>query len=163
MEAKDAWTLFKLMDVSGDGWLIRWSSNESALHASTFLHLLEFNWFEKNRYLEFLTPWKSSMGHPSVRNVLIRLFRRSRDEPKIWPFSPCCEMLRGCRVSLQDHGHTGVATGNGDLDASEFVDGCMRLKGPARSIDVSLLLQEQRRMRKKITGWTDPLGPGWYP
>eukprot|EP00438_Fugacium_kawagutii_P010472 Skav230362 [mRNA] locus=scaffold291:60687:61064:- [translate_table: standard] len=44
--------------------------------------------------------------------------------------------------------------GNGDLDASEFVDGCMRLKGPARSIDVSLLLQEQRRMRKKITGWT---------
>lgn len=41
-------------------------------------------------------------------------------------------------------------SGNGDLDASEFVDGCMRLKGPARSIDVSLLLQEQRRIRKKI-------------
>jgi len=43
-------------------------------------------------------------------------------------------------------------SGNGDLDASEFVDGCMRLKGPARSIDVSLLLQEQRRLRKKISG-----------
>jgi len=42
-------------------------------------------------------------------------------------------------------------SGNGDLDASEFVDGCMRLKGPARSIDVSLLLQEQRRLRKKIS------------
>ena len=28
----------------------------------------------------------------------------------------------------------------------------MRLKGPARSIDVSLLFQEQRRLRKKISG-----------
>ena len=53
----------------------------------------------------------------------------------------------GCLVSPHQFAD---ATGNGDLDASEFVDGCMRLKGPARSIDVSLLLQEQRRMRKKI-------------
>ena len=36
-------------------------------------------------------------------------------------------------------------SGNGDLDASEFVEGCMRLKGPARSIDVSLLMQEHKR------------------
>ena len=53
----------------------------------------------------------------------------------------------GCLVSPQ---FASDASGNGDLDASEFVDGCMRLKGPARSIDVSLLLQEQRRIRKKI-------------
>ena len=36
-------------------------------------------------------------------------------------------------------------SGNGDLDATEFVEGCMRLKGPARSIDVSLLMQEHKR------------------
>lgn len=38
-------------------------------------------------------------------------------------------------------------SGNGDLDAAEFVEGCMRLKGPARSMDVSLLMQEQKRFR----------------
>jgi len=41
----------------------------------------------------------------------------------------------------------------------------MRLKGPARSIDVSLLLQEQRRLRKKISGTSVYLkilvGLGW--
>ncbi|CAK9092622.1 unnamed protein product [Durusdinium trenchii] len=41
-------------------------------------------------------------------------------------------------------------SGNGDLDATEFVEGCMRLKGPARSIDVSLLMQENKRVRKKL-------------
>lgn len=41
-------------------------------------------------------------------------------------------------------------SGNGDLDATEFVEGCMRLKGPARSIDVSLLMQEHKRLRKKL-------------
>lgn len=48
-----------------------------------------------------------------------------------------------------------LALGHGDLDASEFVDGCMRLKGPARSIDVCLLLQEQRRLRKKVISCLD--------
>ncbi|CAK9092119.1 unnamed protein product [Durusdinium trenchii] len=41
-------------------------------------------------------------------------------------------------------------SGHGDIDASEFVEGCMRLKGPARAIDMSILMQEQRRMRKKL-------------
>ena len=40
--------------------------------------------------------------------------------------------------------------GDGELDADRFVEGCMRLKGTARSMDVSLVLQEQRRLRKKI-------------
>ncbi len=42
-------------------------------------------------------------------------------------------------------------SGNGDLDASEFVEGCMRLKGPARSIDVSLLMQEHKRSLVKLS------------
>ena len=41
-------------------------------------------------------------------------------------------------------------SGDGELDADRFVEGCMRLKGTARSMDVSLVLQEQRRLRKKI-------------
>ena len=41
-------------------------------------------------------------------------------------------------------------SGNGDLDASEFVEGCMRLKGPARSIDVAIMMQEHKRVRKKV-------------
>ena len=64
-----------------------------------------------------------------------------------------CAFLGGSPLRLECFGVVAcrsLRSSNGDLDASEFVDGCMRLKGPARSIDVSLLLQEQRRIRKKI-------------
>ena len=44
-------------------------------------------------------------------------------------------------------------SGNGDLDAQEFVEGCMRLKGPARSIDVSLLMQENKRALGEVSHW----------
>eukprot|EP00435_Cladocopium_sp_Y103_P041685 s3347_g11.t1 len=105
VEAKDAWTLFKLMDVSGLG--------------------------NRNRNRRE-TVEKPCCGQEK-RGLLELLL--------------CSSVVSRIALELPE---TLKKLGNGDLDASEFVDGCMRLKGPARSIDVSLLLQEQRRMRKKI-------------
>jgi len=38
--------------------------------------------------------------------------------------------------------------GSGSLSADEFLNGCLRLRGEAKSLDVALLIQEVRRVRK---------------
>eukprot|EP00930_Biecheleria_cincta_P085465 TRINITY_DN7485_c0_g1_i1.p1 TRINITY_DN7485_c0_g1~~TRINITY_DN7485_c0_g1_i1.p1 ORF type:complete len:665 (+),score=103.64 TRINITY_DN7485_c0_g1_i1:22-2016(+) len=40
--------------------------------------------------------------------------------------------------------------GRGFLGVEEFVDGCQRLKGSARSIDLAVVRQEQRRVKKLV-------------
>merc|ERR1719401_2990123 len=40
--------------------------------------------------------------------------------------------------------------GSGTVDANEIVQGCLRLKGTARALDVALLMQLQLRMNTKM-------------
>eukprot|EP00930_Biecheleria_cincta_P096756 TRINITY_DN88550_c0_g1_i1.p1 TRINITY_DN88550_c0_g1~~TRINITY_DN88550_c0_g1_i1.p1 ORF type:complete len:609 (-),score=80.78 TRINITY_DN88550_c0_g1_i1:194-2020(-) len=40
--------------------------------------------------------------------------------------------------------------GTGDVDAAEFVEGCMRLKGPAKSIDIAGLMHECKLIQRRI-------------
>eukprot|EP00930_Biecheleria_cincta_P097797 TRINITY_DN89481_c0_g1_i1.p1 TRINITY_DN89481_c0_g1~~TRINITY_DN89481_c0_g1_i1.p1 ORF type:complete len:679 (+),score=137.93 TRINITY_DN89481_c0_g1_i1:67-2103(+) len=40
--------------------------------------------------------------------------------------------------------------GNAEVPLDEFLDGCLRLKGPARSIDVHSLIHESREIRKLL-------------
>merc|ERR1719464_259278 len=42
--------------------------------------------------------------------------------------------------------------GNGFVDLDEFLSGCLRLKGPAKQVDLALLLMESTRITKKIAG-----------
>merc|ERR1712100_18992 len=35
--------------------------------------------------------------------------------------------------------------GNGSIDVNEFLSGCLRLRGPAKSLDMQVLLREHRR------------------
>merc|ERR1712217_643409 len=42
--------------------------------------------------------------------------------------------------------------GNGFVDVDEFLSGCMRLKGPAKQVDLALLLMESTRITRKIAG-----------
>mmetsp|Transcript_67386 Transcript_67386/g.191245 ORF Transcript_67386/g.191245 Transcript_67386/m.191245 type:complete len:138 (-) Transcript_67386:115-528(-) len=39
---------------------------------------------------------------------------------------------------------------DGELDVDEFLDGCLRLKGVARSIDVYSLIQQSRLLCKRV-------------
>merc|ERR1712125_274061 len=40
--------------------------------------------------------------------------------------------------------------GSGELSLDEFLDGCLRLKGPARSIDVYTLMYESRKLNNRF-------------
>jgi len=40
--------------------------------------------------------------------------------------------------------------GTGDVDVEEFVEGCLRLKGPARSIDIAVILHDHQLMKKRL-------------
>merc|ERR1712100_247907 len=42
--------------------------------------------------------------------------------------------------------------GNGFIDVNEFLSGCLRLRGPAKSLDMQLLLRENRRALQKVLG-----------
>lgn len=108
VEAKDAWTFFKLMDVSGD--------------AATYTFWKEYFRLPLLHYAH---------GHVDIHFQCCYLQFR-------WgAFAPFLFVSK-------------LQWGDGELDADRFVEGCMRLKGTARSMDVSLVLQEQRRLRKKI-------------
>lgn len=37
--------------------------------------------------------------------------------------------------------------GNGEVDSEEFLDGCLRLRGPAKALDMALLMREIRHIR----------------
>lgn len=39
---------------------------------------------------------------------------------------------------------------NGGVDAEEFLSGCMRLRGPARALDLTMLVREVRRLDQQI-------------
>jgi len=45
--------------------------------------------------------------------------------------------------------------GSGSLSADEFLNGCLRLRGEAKSLDVALLIQEVRRVRKMFEHYLD--------
>lgn len=47
------------------------------------------------------------------------------------------------------------ATSSGVIDAEEFVDGCLRLKGPAKSIDLATFRDDTRRMLDRMAEWMD--------
>merc|ERR1719364_90285 len=40
--------------------------------------------------------------------------------------------------------------GSGFIDAEEFLSGCLRLRGPAKALDLALLMHEVRRMVSRI-------------
>lgn len=40
--------------------------------------------------------------------------------------------------------------GNGSIDPDEFVSGCLRLRGPAKALDLALLMHEVRRMAAQV-------------
>lgn len=109
VEAKDAWTFFKLMDVSGD--------------AATY------------------TFWKEYFRLPLLHYA---------HGPCWYPFSMLLPPILHYGAFAPFLFVSKLQWGDGELDADRFVEGCMRLQGTARSMDVSLVLQEQRRLRKKI-------------
>merc|ERR1712060_41369 len=41
--------------------------------------------------------------------------------------------------------------GSGEVDLTEFCDGCLRLKGEANSFDINCLMYESKRVVTKIT------------
>merc|ERR1712228_905693 len=50
--------------------------------------------------------------------------------------------------------------GSGDVDVNEFLDGCLRLKGQARSIDVYAVMHDIRGLDGKICELSELLGGG---
>lgn len=46
---------------------------------------------------------------------------------------------------------------NGILDARELVDGCLRLRGPARAVDVALLAQDTKILSERIDHHLDAI------
>mmetsp|Transcript_98388 Transcript_98388/g.175185 ORF Transcript_98388/g.175185 Transcript_98388/m.175185 type:complete len:763 (+) Transcript_98388:76-2364(+) len=42
------------------------------------------------------------------------------------------------------------AESNGDIDLREFMDGCMRLRGPAKAMDIACIMDESRRIKRKV-------------
>jgi hypothetical protein len=40
--------------------------------------------------------------------------------------------------------------GHGCVEISDFVDGCLKLKGPAKSVDIACLLHENKKLKKKL-------------
>merc|ERR1740130_2653197 len=40
--------------------------------------------------------------------------------------------------------------GSGSIDAEEFLSGCLRLRGPAKALDLALLMHEVRRLVTKM-------------
>ncbi|CAE7727051.1 NaCP60E [Symbiodinium pilosum] len=40
--------------------------------------------------------------------------------------------------------------GNGDINLSEFTDGCLRLRGPAKALDIACVMDESRRIKRKV-------------
>lgn len=98
----------------------------------------------------FMSVFKSiqiERGDVASENLTYMEFEALFNEPHIQSFFQSLDVETSDAWTLFKLMDT---SGNGDLDATEFVEGCMRLKGPARSIDVSLLMQEHKRLRKKL-------------
>merc|ERR1712190_180155 len=47
--------------------------------------------------------------------------------------------------------------GSGLIDIDEFCDGCLRMKGEAKSFDIQCLIYESQRLISKTTGLTEHL------
>merc|ERR1719401_27512 len=47
--------------------------------------------------------------------------------------------------------------GSGLIDIDEFCDGCLRMKGEAKSFDIQCLIYESQRLLTKTTGLTEHL------
>jgi len=39
---------------------------------------------------------------------------------------------------------------NGDINLDEFMDGCLRLRGPAKALDIASVMDESRRIKRKV-------------
>jgi len=48
--------------------------------------------------------------------------------------------------------------GSGSVDADEIVNGCLRLRGPAKSLDISLLLRVVERMDRHLSRLSECCG-----
>eukprot|EP00434_Breviolum_minutum_P029441 symbB.v1.2.026033.t1/scaffold2572.1/size76036/3 len=83
----------------------------------------------------FMSVFKSiqiERGEVASENLTYMEFEALFNEPHIKSFFQSLDVETSDAWTLFKLMDT---SGNGDLDASEFVEGCMRLKGPARSID----------------------------
>merc|ERR1719498_1208064 len=40
--------------------------------------------------------------------------------------------------------------GSGSIDAEEFLSGCLRLRGPAKALDLAILMHEVRKVHSKL-------------
>ncbi|CAK9101590.1 L type [Durusdinium trenchii] len=100
-------------------------------------------------FMSMFEMLQQDLGRRATGNLTFMEFEELFDKPHIRSFFEALDVETKdawTLFNLMD------ISGSGDLEASEFVEGCMRLKGPARAIDVSLLLREQRRTRKKLLG-----------
>jgi len=40
--------------------------------------------------------------------------------------------------------------GNGDINLMEFMEGCLRLRGPAKALDIACVMDESRRIKRRV-------------
>eukprot|EP00930_Biecheleria_cincta_P016837 TRINITY_DN13565_c0_g1_i1.p1 TRINITY_DN13565_c0_g1~~TRINITY_DN13565_c0_g1_i1.p1 ORF type:complete len:705 (-),score=126.99 TRINITY_DN13565_c0_g1_i1:129-2243(-) len=43
------------------------------------------------------------------------------------------------------------AEGNGDIDYGEFMAGCMKMRGPAKAVDIAWMMHENKRLKQHVT------------
>ena len=98
-------------------------------------------------FMSMFESLQKDRGEVATGNITYLEFEELFNEPHIKSFFQSLDVETHDAWTLFKLMDT---SGNGDLDATEFVEGCMRLKGPARSIDVSLLMQDNKRFRRRL-------------
>lgn len=89
-------------------------------------------------------PDNDAGGHS---HVTLYDFERRFEAPEVLSFFQVLDIDVNDAWTL----FTLMSPGNdGTLNADEFIEGCMRLKGAAKKIDVAVMMREQRRMKKKL-------------
>eukprot|EP00930_Biecheleria_cincta_P004229 TRINITY_DN105128_c0_g1_i1.p1 TRINITY_DN105128_c0_g1~~TRINITY_DN105128_c0_g1_i1.p1 ORF type:complete len:617 (+),score=120.30 TRINITY_DN105128_c0_g1_i1:52-1902(+) len=76
-------------------------------------------------------------------------FEARFQEPEVVSFFQCLEIDMSDAWSLFK---LMTPKRNGTLNVDEFVEGCLRLKGTAKKIDVAVMMQEQKRIKRRLEG-----------
>eukprot|EP00930_Biecheleria_cincta_P003296 TRINITY_DN10421_c0_g1_i1.p1 TRINITY_DN10421_c0_g1~~TRINITY_DN10421_c0_g1_i1.p1 ORF type:complete len:668 (+),score=110.41 TRINITY_DN10421_c0_g1_i1:145-2004(+) len=93
-------------------------------------------------------------------NLTLYSFEKQFEDPKVRTFFQSLDLEASDAWTLFKLMDTD---GTGNLNADDFVNGCLRLKGAARSVDVAVMLSEQRRMRKRVDKiWEKLHGPATH-
>eukprot|EP00747_Dinoflagellata_sp_TGD_P035795 gnl/TRDRNA2_/TRDRNA2_138084_c1_seq1.p1 gnl/TRDRNA2_/TRDRNA2_138084_c1~~gnl/TRDRNA2_/TRDRNA2_138084_c1_seq1.p1 ORF type:complete len:135 (-),score=25.91 gnl/TRDRNA2_/TRDRNA2_138084_c1_seq1:337-741(-) len=106
----------------------------------------------KEKYVNDIIGLFRTIDSDSSGGISVEEFQAAIDEPAVSDYFAALEIdpLDALTLfKLLDY------DGGGVIEASEFVDGCMRLKGQARSIDMALALYESRWIRERLTNFID--------